>query len=95
METDPVQGLKYQKLRRSQYRYIIKTIRDMVRHISHPESIMKKVQDSIASGNFDALVRLTNSFPLSFAHQDHRRLIQEYNGDNFSVQRFTVFDNNV
>lgn len=95
LETDPVQGLKYQKLRRSQYRYIIKTIRDMVKHISHPESIMKKVQDSIASGNFDALVRLINSFPLSFAHQDHRRLIQEYNGDNFSVQRFTVFDNSV
>ena len=95
LETDSIQGLKYQKLRRIQYRYIIKTIRDIVEHISHPESIIKKVQNTIDSGNFDALVRLMNSFPLSFAHKDFRRLIEEYNGENFSVQRFTIFDNTV
>lgn len=86
---------KNQEKRRIQYRYIIKTIRDMVRYTSHPDSIMSSVWKHIQSHNFDALIRLTNSFPLTHGHQDSRRLIEEYNGVNFSVQRFTVFDNKV
>jgi len=95
LESDPIQGLEYKKLRRIQYHHIIKTVRDMVRYTSHPESIMSSVQKHIQSQNFDALIRLTNSFPLTHGHQDSRRLIEEYNGVNFSVQRFTVFDNKV
>lgn len=86
---------KNQEKRRIQYRYIIKTIRDMVRYTSHPDSIMSSVWKHIQSHNFDALIRLTNSFSLTHGHQDLRRLIEEYNGVNFSVQRFTVFDNKV
>ncbi len=33
LESDPIQGIKYQKLRRSQYRYIIKTIKKIVSEI--------------------------------------------------------------
>ncbi len=83
---------KNQEKRKIQYRYIIKTIRDMVRLQSSPESIMSSVQKHIQSQNFDALIRLTNSFSLTHGHQDSRRLIEEYNGVNFSVQRFTVKD---
>lgn len=43
LERDSDQAVKYQRLRRSQYRYIIKTIRDMVRHIYYPDSIMERV----------------------------------------------------
>lgn len=33
LETDPEQAMRYQKLRRSQYRYIIKTVKKLVAQI--------------------------------------------------------------
>lgn len=92
LETDPYQAARYQKLRRSQYRYIIKTIRDMVNNISHPEFVFGRVIEVIRAGNSEWLIRIMNSFPLHLAHQDNRRMIEEYNGKDFSVQRVTVYD---